>query len=137
LIGGRDSDIDLVEDVLGAICPKRYRVGPVGSGGKAKLAINLVLGLNRAALAEGIAFAETLCLDPRSFLDIARSSAAYSQVMDVKGKKMVERDYQPLSKVSQTLKDFKIMRDYAHRAGQRLPFAEVYIDTIEGCIRAG
>ena len=137
LIGGGDADIDRVDDVLGVICPRRYRVGPVGAGGKAKLAVNLVLGLNRAALAEGIAFAETLGLDAGAFLEVARNSAAYSQVMDVKGRKMVERDYTPLSKVGQTAKDFKIMRDYAEAAGQRLPFADVYGDMMEGCIRAG
>ena len=46
-------------------------------------------------MAEGIAFAEKLGLDPGAFLEVARNSAAYSQVMDVKGKKMVERDYLP------------------------------------------
>jgi 3-hydroxyisobutyrate dehydrogenase len=57
--------------------------------------------------------------------------------MDVKGKKMVERDYAPLSKVGQTLKDFTIMRAYARDAGQALPFAEVYIEMMEGCVKAG
>jgi 3-hydroxyisobutyrate dehydrogenase-like beta-hydroxyacid dehydrogenase len=137
LIGGRAADIDDVEDVLGTICPRRFRMGPLGAGGKAKLAVNLVLGLNRAAVAEGIAFAEMLGLDPGAFLHVARNSAAYSQVMDVKGKKMVERDYEPLSKVSQTTKDFIIMREYSHGAGHRLPFAEVYIEMMEGCIKAG
>ncbi|MDP2119597.1 MAG: NAD(P)-dependent oxidoreductase [Hoeflea sp.] len=137
LIGGREADIDRAENVLAAICPRRFTLGSIGSGGKAKLAVNLVLGLNRAAIAEGIVFAEKLGIDPRAFLDVARNSAAYSQVMDVKGPKMVERDYLPLSKVSQTLKDFTIMRDYGEAAGQRLPFAETYIDMMEGCIRAG
>lgn len=137
LIGGRETDIDRVDDVLAAICPRRFTLGTIGSGGKAKLAVNLVLGLNRAAIAEGIVFAEKLGLDARAFLGVARTSAAYSQVMDIKGPKMVERDYTPLSKVSQTLKDFTIMRDYAEAAGQRLPFAETYIDIMEGCIRAG
>ena len=137
LVGGRDADIARADDVLAAICPRRFTLGPVGSGAKAKLAVNLVLGLNRAAIAEGIAFAETLGLDPAAFLDVARNSAAYSQVMDVKGPKMVARDYAPLSKVSQTLKDFTIMRDYAGSAGQHLPFAETYIDMMEGCVRAG
>lgn len=137
LIGGREADIDRVADVLAAICPRRFTMGAVGSGGKAKLAVNLVLGLNRAAIAEGIAFAEGIGLDARAFLDVARNSAAYSQVMDIKGPKMVARDYTPLSKVSQTLKDFTIMRDYADAAGQRLPFAETYIDMMAGCVRAG
>jgi 3-hydroxyisobutyrate dehydrogenase-like beta-hydroxyacid dehydrogenase len=137
LIGGDAAEIDAVDPILAVICPRRYRLGGIGAGATAKLAVNLILGLNRAAMAEGIAFAETLGLDPRAFLEVARNSAAYSQVMDVKGKKMVERDYTPLSKVGQTLKDFTIMRAYAREAGQALPFAEVYIEMMEGCVKAG
>jgi 3-hydroxyisobutyrate dehydrogenase-like beta-hydroxyacid dehydrogenase len=137
LIGGDAAEIDAVDPILAVICPRRYRLGGIGAGATAKLAVNLILGLNRAAMAEGIAFAEKLGLDPRAFLEVARNSAAYSQVMDVKGKKMVERDYAPLSKVGQTLKDFTIMRAYARDAGQALPFAEVYIEMMEGCVKAG
>lgn len=137
LIGGERADIAAVDGVLGIICPRRYRLGGIGAGAKAKLAVNLVLGLNRAAMAEGIAFAQKLGLDGKAFLDVARNSAAYSQVMDVKGRKMVDRDYTPLSKVSQTLKDFTIMRTYAQGAGQRLPFADVYIDMMQSLVDAG
>jgi 3-hydroxyisobutyrate dehydrogenase-like beta-hydroxyacid dehydrogenase len=137
LVGGELAAIESVDPILAAICPRRYSAGSVGAGAKAKLAVNLILGLNRAAMAEGIAFAEVLGLDPHAFLEVARGSAAYSQVMDVKGKKMVDRDYAPFSKVGQTLKDFTIMRDYARKAGQALPFAEVYIAMMEGCVQAG
>ena len=137
LIGGGQAEVATLDDVLAVICPRRYVVGGVGAGAKAKLAVNLILGLNRAAMAEGIAFAEKLGLDTQAFLEVARSSAAYSQVMDVKGQKMVSRDYTPFSKVGQTLKDFTIMREYARHAGQVLPFAELYIEMMEGCVRAG
>ena len=139
LVGGEPAAIDAVDSILAVICPRRYTVGAVGGGAKAKLAINLILGLNRAAMAEGIAFAEKLGLEPRAFFDVARNSAAYSQVMDVKGKKMVDGDYikNTFSKVVQTLKDFTIMREYAREAGQALPFAEVYIEMMESCVQAG
>jgi len=137
LIGGQPAEIDAVDAILGIVCPRRYRLGSIGAGAKAKLAVNLVLGLNRAAMAEGLAFADRLGLDPKAFLDVARNSAAYSQVMDVKGKKMVERDYSPLSKVSQTLKDFTIIREYARQADQRLPFADVYIDMMQSLVKSG
>lgn len=137
LVGGDVVAIAEVDPILAIICPRRYVLGGVGSGATAKLAVNLILGLNRAAMAEGIAFAQKLGLDAGAFLDVARHSAAYSQVMDVKGRKMVERDYTPLSKVSQTLKDFTIIRDYARAGGQALPFAEVYIQMMEGCVKAG
>jgi 3-hydroxyisobutyrate dehydrogenase-like beta-hydroxyacid dehydrogenase len=137
LVGGEPAAIDSVDSLLAVICPRRYTLGAVGAGAKAKLAVNLILGLNRAAIAEGVTFAEKLGLDTHAFLDVARNSAAYSQAMDVKGMKMVERDYVASSKVVQSLKDFKIIREYAREAGQTLPFAEVYIEMMQGCVQAG
>ena len=54
-----------------------------GSGGRAKLAINLILGINRAGLAEGLVFAQALGLDPGAFLKVARESAAGRSVLIV------------------------------------------------------
>jgi 3-hydroxyisobutyrate dehydrogenase-like beta-hydroxyacid dehydrogenase len=137
LVAGDPATVALLDSLLAVICPQRHYVGGVGAGAKTKLAVNLILGLNRAAMAEGITFAERLGLDPHAFLNVARSSAAYSAVMDVKGKKMVERDYATSSKVVQNLKDFTIIREYARQAGQNLPFSEVYITMLQGCVQAG
>ncbi len=137
LIGGERSAFEACADILDAICPKRYFTGSVGNGAKTKLAVNLILGLNRAALAEGLVFAERLGLDPREFLEVARGSAAYSQIMDVKGRKYIERDYKPHGKIVQHMKDVKMMVDYAHRAGQTLPLMEVVEQLLEGNIRHG
>jgi 3-hydroxyisobutyrate dehydrogenase-like beta-hydroxyacid dehydrogenase len=45
-------------------------MGRIGDGGRTKLAINLILGLNRLALAEGLVFAARLDLDDAAFLDV-------------------------------------------------------------------
>jgi len=137
LVGGDGAAIESVDPVLAAICPRRYSVGGIGAGGKAKLAVNLILGLNRAALAEGITFAEKIGLDPHAFLDVARGSAAYSQVMDVKGVRMIDRDFVAYGKIVQSMKDFTIIRECAREAGQALPFSELYIEMLQGCIQAG
>lgn len=50
-----------------------------------KLVTNLVLGLNRAALAEGLAFAASIGLDPALSLAVMRGSLAQSRIMDTKG----------------------------------------------------
>ena len=76
LAGGDPAILERAAPVLDAICPRRHYVGAVGNGSRAKLAVNLVLGLNRAALAEGIVFATRLGLDPVAFLELARGSAA-------------------------------------------------------------
>ena len=109
LVGGDPAAAEGVRDVLDAICPRRHHLGAAGNGARAKLAINLILGINRAALAEGLVFAERMGLDPARLLAVARDSAAYSQIMDVKGKKMIAGDFTPHGKIAQTLKDFSLM----------------------------
>jgi len=138
LVGGDRAVMEQAAPVLDAICPRRYYLGNAGNGSRAKLAVNLILGLNRAAIAEGLVFAERLGLDRVAFLDVARGSAAYSQVMDIKGPLMARREFRnPLSRVDQSLKDFHLMLEQASAAGQELPFASVYARLLEDCMRNG
>jgi 3-hydroxyisobutyrate dehydrogenase-like beta-hydroxyacid dehydrogenase len=137
LIGGDEAAVEAAREVLDAICPRWRYLGAAGNGGRAKLAINLILGVNRAALAEGLVFAERMGLDPGAFLAVARESAAYSQVMDTKGGKMVQAEFAPQGFVAQSLKDFKLMLEQAERHGQRLPLAETYTELMNGCVAHG
>jgi 3-hydroxyisobutyrate dehydrogenase-like beta-hydroxyacid dehydrogenase len=137
LIGG---DAEIAADaapVLDALFPKRFHIGEVGDGGRAKLAINLILALNRLALAEGLVFAGRLGLDPAAFLKVARASAAASQVMDTKGPKMIGGDFAAEGRVRQTLKDAQLMLDQARKAGQELPLLSVHAEILEACLRHG
>jgi 3-hydroxyisobutyrate dehydrogenase-like beta-hydroxyacid dehydrogenase len=137
LVGGDIAIADEMKDVLDALFARRFHVGAVGDGGRAKLAVNLILGLNRLALAEGLVFAERLGLDPGALLEVARGSASYSQVMETKGPKMVRGDFLPEGRVRQTLKDARLMLDQAARVGQKLSTLEVHADVLEACVRAG
>jgi len=121
LVAGETGVIDAIGTLLSIICPRSKYVGGIGNASRVKLAINLVLQNNRAALAEGIVFAECLGLDGQNFLKAARESAAYSQVMDSKGDKMLARDFQPQSHISQTLKDAELILKEAQRQNLRLP----------------
>jgi 3-hydroxyisobutyrate dehydrogenase-like beta-hydroxyacid dehydrogenase len=137
LIGG---DAQIAADaapVLDALFPKRFHIGRIGDGGRTKLAINLILGLNRLALAEGLVFAARLGLDPAAFLKVARSSAAAAQVMDTKGPKMVAGDFAPEGRVRQTLKDTQLMLDQARKTGQKLPLLEIHAEVLQACIGHG
>jgi 3-hydroxyisobutyrate dehydrogenase len=137
LIGGDAALAQVAAPVLDALFPKRFHIGQIGDGGRAKLAINLILGLNRLALAEGLVFASRLGLDPAAFLEVARASAAASQVMDTKGPKMVTRDFAPEARVRQTLKDANLMRDQARAIGQKLPLLEIHAAVLEACVGHG
>jgi len=121
LVAGRADAIDAVGPVLDILCPRQTRVARIGDAARTKLAINLILQNNRAALAEGLAFAESMGLDAVAFLRAARESAAYSHVMDTKGEKMLKRDFAPQSRIAQTLKDAELILEQALLHRQHLP----------------
>jgi 3-hydroxyisobutyrate dehydrogenase-like beta-hydroxyacid dehydrogenase len=95
MAGGDEAAVAACRDLFESLARATFHVGPVGSGSKMKLATNLVLGLNRAALAEGLAFARALGIDEALTLDVLREGAAYSRAMDAKGPKMIAGDFTP------------------------------------------
>ena len=134
LVGGEAGAIAALGTLLDILCPRRRRVGKIGDASRTKLAINLILQNNRAALAEGIVLAERLGLDGQTFLANARESAAYSRVMDTKGEKMLRRDFRPQSHISQTLKDAELILHEARQHGLALPMTEAQADLLRTAI---
>ena len=134
LVAGDEGVIASAAATLAILCPQRINVGAIGNASRTKLAINLILQSNRAALAEGLAFAESLGLDAAAFLATARRSAAYSVVMDSKGEKMLERDFSPQSYIAQTLKDAELILRVAGRNGLALPMTEAQAELLRRAI---
>ena len=133
-VGG---DASGCEDILAAIATQRIRVGAVGMAARAKLATNLVLGLNRAALAEGMAFAETLGIGRAAFLAIVSKSPAASHAALAKGQKMSVADWAPESRIRQHLKDVGHMLALARDADLKLPLTETHSKLLEEAVAAG
>jgi 3-hydroxyisobutyrate dehydrogenase-like beta-hydroxyacid dehydrogenase len=137
MVGGEKAGFDACSDIFGALTEKVFYLGPSGSGSKAKLASNLILGLNRLALAEGLVFAGKLGLDLASFLELLKVTPAYSAVMDSKGKKMLSGDFTPEARIRQHHKDVSLILRYAEKAGHELPLSKVHLDILENAITAG
>jgi 3-hydroxyisobutyrate dehydrogenase-like beta-hydroxyacid dehydrogenase len=134
LVAGEAASIESVNTLLDILCPRRVHVGAIGNASHTKLAINLILQNNRAALAEGIVFAEALGLDGHAFLAAARESAAYSRVMETKGEKMLTRDFRPQSHISQTLKDAELILDEARRQNLHLQMTAIQAELLRAAI---
>ncbi len=92
---------------------------------------NLVLGLNRAALAEGLALAEAMGLDLTLTLKALREGAAYSRIMDSKGEKMITGDFDPQARLSQHLKDVRLILKAPRENGMTLPLSETHRQLLE------
>ncbi len=124
-------------DILRSLSACHHHVGPVGSGQQMKLVANLVLGLNRVALAEGLHFAQGLNLDLNAVLTILQSGATYSRVMDAKGRKMIDEEFTPQARLSQHLKDVRLILAQAEMAGVELPASRLHQELLTRVDTAG
>jgi 3-hydroxyisobutyrate dehydrogenase-like beta-hydroxyacid dehydrogenase len=137
MVGGDKMAFETCKDIFQILSEKVFYLGSSGSGSKAKLASNLILGLNRVALAEGLVFAGKLGLELEIFLEMLKTTPAYSAVMDIKGKKMLTDDFTAESRIRQHYKDVRLILKYAEKYGQELPLSRVHLDALEKAIEAG
>lgn len=124
-------------DLLAAFSSRAFHVGGCGSGSRMKLVVNLVLGLNRAALAEGLALADGFELDPALTLECLQAGPAWSRAMDDKGQKMIEGDFEPQARLSQHLKDVRLIIDAGAHLDVVLPLSKLHQRLLEAVEAAG
>jgi len=133
-----DAAIERVRDLLDALAPVVFCLGPVGAGARVKLLTNLVLGLQRLALAEGFAFADKLGVDAGVLAEVLRAGPAHSRALEAKGRKMVRGEFQPpQARLRQHLKDVRLMLDLAAELDAALPVSGLHRDLLEKGIAAG
>jgi 3-hydroxyisobutyrate dehydrogenase-like beta-hydroxyacid dehydrogenase len=137
LCGGRDADLQRADAILATWGEQRHRVGPPGSGARLKLIVNLVLGLHRAVLAEGLALAEACGLDLSATLAVLKATPAYSRIMENKGDKMITRDYQPQARLAQHLKDVRLIRDLARQNDAFAPLSALHEELLQEAVERG
>jgi 3-hydroxyisobutyrate dehydrogenase-like beta-hydroxyacid dehydrogenase len=137
VVGGDPDVFARCRPILDAIAQRVHHVGPNGSGARAKLVINLVLGLNRLALAEGLLFGLRQGLDGKTLLAVLKDSAAYSRAMDIKGERMLEGNFEPEGKLAQHLKDVELMLEVGHAAGAPLLATALHRQLLIAGVAAG
>jgi 3-hydroxyisobutyrate dehydrogenase-like beta-hydroxyacid dehydrogenase len=137
LAGGPRDAFEQCQDLFRLFARRWFRLGPCGRGSQMKLVSNLVLGLNRAALAEGLWLGRALGLDAETVLTVLRESMAYSRIMDTKGEKMIRGDFSPQARMSQHHKDVRLMLQAAAQAGTELPLTQVHAWLLELAEKAG
>lgn len=137
LCGGDSKAYATCADLFACFAREAFYLGPCGNGTRMKLALNLVLGLNRAVLAEGLAFAEALGLAPDAALEVFQAGPAYAKVMDTKGRKMVERNFAPEARLSQHLKDVRLILANGARRGAHLPLSALHRQILERAEEGG
>jgi 3-hydroxyisobutyrate dehydrogenase-like beta-hydroxyacid dehydrogenase len=132
ICGATEPAFAAAEDLLRSFGTAVFHTGAPGTGTRMKLVLNLVLGLHRAVLAEGLEFARSSGIDPQRALEILKAGPAYAKVMDTKGQKMLLEDFHPEARLSQHWKDVRLMLESAKSNGAMLPLTRVH----EGLLRS-
>jgi len=110
LVGGAEQTFRQCESIYAAVAKHAFLMGANGAGAVTKLVTNLILTLNRMALAEGLTLARKAGLDPLQTLEVLKKSAAYSKAMDQKGLRMVKKQFQPpASRLASSYKDARLI----------------------------
>lgn len=137
LVGGDVGHVSAVQDLLDACAARHFLAGPAGSGARLKLVVNLVLGLHRAVLAEGLHLARACGLDLQRTLEVLQATPAASRVMETKGTKMIREDFSPEARLAQHHKDVQLILDLARHAGTELPLSELHEQLLRRAIDRG
>jgi 3-hydroxyisobutyrate dehydrogenase-like beta-hydroxyacid dehydrogenase len=137
MVGGEQAAFTEAREILGALAPEVFHCGRAGAGARMKLVTNVVLGLNRAALAEGLALAQGLGLDARQALTVMQHGPAYSRIMDRKGERMLTGNFTPEARLSQHLKDVRLILAQGEAAGLPMPLSHAHRAILEEAEAAG
>jgi 3-hydroxyisobutyrate dehydrogenase-like beta-hydroxyacid dehydrogenase len=126
IFGGGDRLLfETCRPVLETVAAKVVHVGEVGAASVAKLAANLIGGINAIALAEALVLGAKAGLAPAALLEALRQSPVRSGTMDMRGPLMVSHHFEPHIRLDLFLKDFGLMLKEGERLGVPLPLTSV------------
>jgi 3-hydroxyisobutyrate dehydrogenase len=124
LASGPKDALSTAGPVFDAVAAKTVELGEAGEGTRLKLVLNSWLVSLVEGLAETIAFAEAIGVDPKLFLETIDGAPMGTPYAQLKGKAMIEREFAPSFPLSLALKDARLVRQAAEGAGIDLPLIE-------------
>ena len=138
VVGGEESDFEAAKPILAEFARSIHHMGPNGAGARTKLVINLVLGLTRLALSEGLVLGMKSGLEMEGLLEVLKDSAAYSKAMDQRGPRMIHADYDnPLSRIKQHHKDVRLMLEQGQKLGSPMLLSTVHQQVLQAAELGG
>lgn len=131
MVGGDQEAYDRVLPLLLQMGANAVLVGPSGSGSVTKLANQIVVNLNIAALGEALVFATKAGVDPEKVFAAIRGGLAGSTVMEAKAPMMLNRDFRPGGKISVNHKDIRNVVDTAHDMDIPVPMSAQLFEVMQ------
>lgn len=131
MLGGSKADYERALPVLEPMSASTILVGDVGAGCIAKLANQIMVGVNIAAMGEALTLAAKAGVDPGLVFDAVRGGLAGSMVLDSKGPMVLARNYEPGARIEIHIKDMVNILDTAHSICAPTPLAALVMEMMQ------
>jgi 2-hydroxy-3-oxopropionate reductase len=117
MVGGEEEVFNECREILLAMGKSVVRVGDIGSGNITKLANQVIVALNIAAMSEALVLGTKAGVDPALIYNAIRGGLAGSTVLEAKAKRVMERNFEPGFKIDLHIKDLVNALDTARQLG--------------------
>ncbi|MEA4859084.1 MAG: 2-hydroxy-3-oxopropionate reductase [Sphaerochaeta sp.] len=121
MVGGEKALFEEMKDILLVMGASAVHCGPIGAGNTTKLANQVIVALNIAAVAEAFTLVRKAGVDPHLVFDAIKGGLAGSTVMNAKAPMMMDSNFKPGFKIDLHIKDLANAMDTAHSVGSPLP----------------
>ncbi|WP_215084889.1 2-hydroxy-3-oxopropionate reductase [Exiguobacterium sp. s78] len=128
MVGGKDDVFETVRPLLEVIGASVTLVGKNGSGVTAKLANQIIVNLNIAAMSEALTLAAKAGIDVEKMYQAIRGGLAGSAVLDAKVPLILERNFVAGGRIDINLKDMTNVMETAHEIGVPLPLSSQLVE---------
>ena len=130
MVGGDRAVYDQVHDILGQMGSTVVHVGQIGAGNTAKLANQVVVALNIAAVSEALVLAQLADVEPESVVAAIRGGLAGSTVLEAKAPMMLAHNFEPGFRIDLHIKDLVNALETADHVGAELPLTTSVLDML-------
>lgn len=131
MCGGKRELFDKYYDMLMTMAGSVVYVGELGSGNVAKLANQMVVAINIAAVSEALTFAKKAGTDPELVYQAIRGGLAGSTVMDAKAPMMLAGNYKPGFRIELHIKDLTNALNAAHAISAPAPLTAQLMEVMQ------
>ncbi len=131
MVGGPQEAFDKVKDILAVMGASVTRVGEIGSGNTTKLAHQIIVALNIAAMSEAMVLATKSGVDPEKVYQAIRAGLAGSTVLDAKMPLTLQGNFKPGFRIELHIKDLANALDTARELEVPMPLSSAVMEIMQ------
>ena len=131
MVGGNSEDFEEVYPLLKAMGSTIVLCGGVGAGNVTKLANQVIVAINIAAVSEALVLATKAGANPETVFQAIRGGLAGSTVLDAKAPLMLQRKFEPGFRLGLHIKDLNNVLETGHQLGAPLPLTASVLEMMQ------